>query len=169
MEHQNGSFDRICFMTQFRVKIQKETCEEILSRYSPAPPEEGGILGMRGGVICRYVHDVSRPVTDRAVYVPDTAFLNRCIAGWFDEGIDFCGIAHSHPAGQDTLSSGDLAYIEKLYRANGQLGTLYFPLILGGRDMPVFAACMQNGQLMTGKAAVEIVDGGIYISPVFQV
>ena len=129
----------------------------MLSRYAPAPPERGGALGMRDGTVCAYVHDLSAPVADRAVYVPDTAFLNARIEAWTEEGVSFCGLVHSHPAGQTGLSSGDLTYIERLFAENGGLGRLYFPLVTDGRDVTVWAVAAENGRLSIRRERLTVV------------
>lgn len=138
--------------------IKRNTFELIISQYYPVPPEQGGILGMKDGVICEYIHDNSIPEMDKAIYVPDTAFLNGCIERWSKDGIDFCGIIHSHPKGQKELSSGDLEYIEKLYRNNPHLKTMYFPLMAGDHGMVVYVTDMVDGRIMVRKSVVQIIE-----------
>lgn len=139
------------------MRIRKDTCQQILSAYSTVPPEQGGILGMKNGVICEYIHDNSGLETNRAVYVPNIAFLNECIAKWADEGVEFCGMVHSHPSEQKELSSGDYEYIEKIYQLNPQLGISFFPLIVGVHEMIVYCANMAGGQIVIRKDIAEIV------------
>jgi proteasome lid subunit RPN8/RPN11 len=138
--------------------IRRKTFDIIISQYAPAPPEQGGILGMKNGVICEYIHDNTSLETDKAVYVPNTEFLNDCIAKWADEGVEFCGIVHSHPTSQNDLSSGDHEYIKKLYQLNPHLGVLHFPVIVGDDNMTWYVSCLTNNQLCIRKTIVEIVD-----------
>lgn len=140
------------------MRIRKDTCQQILSAYSSVPPEQGGILGMKNGVICEYIHDNSGLETNRAVYVPNIAFLNECIAKWADEGVEFCGMVHSHPSEQKELSSGDYEYIVKIYQFNPQLGILYFPIIVGDHDMMVYIANMVEEKVVIRKDITEIVE-----------
>lgn len=140
------------------VKIKQEVYENIFAYYFPAPPEQGGILGMKDGIVCEYIHDNSKQGTECAVYIPNTEFLNLHIQNWANKDIDFCGIVHSHPNEQNTLSSSDLEYIKQLFQMNPWLEQLYFPLVVEDYDMIVYVADMQDGQLLIHKAVVEIVD-----------
>ncbi len=126
--------------------------------FSPAPPEQGGILGMKNGVISAFVLDNSEQKTESAEYSPNTQFLNRQIEKWADEGIEFCGILHSHPSGQTTLSGSDMEYIKELYHVNLWLEKTYFPLIIDGYDMIVYAVEKSNGKIEVKRTQPEIID-----------
>lgn len=126
--------------------------------FSPVPPEQGGILGMKNGVISAFVLDNSEQKTESAEYSPNTQFLNRQIEKWADEGIEFCGILHSHPSGQTTLSGSDMEYIKELYHVNPWLEKTYFPLIIDGCDMIVYAVEKSNGQIEVKRIYPEIID-----------
>lgn len=138
--------------------ITRRIKENILLEFSPAPPEQGGILGIKNGVICDLVIDNSCQPTGRAIYSPDIQFLNRQIEKWADEGIEFCGIIHSHPSWQTTLSAADMEYIEEIYLNNPGLGITYFPLIIDGWDMIVYSVEKKNGQIYTKKIQPKIID-----------
>lgn len=140
------------------MKIKRTTYEYIISKFDTVPPEQGGILGMKDGVVCEYIHDNSKTDTDRAVYEPNVSFLNDCISKWFDEGCDFCGIVHSHPRGQDTLSSSDIEYINLLFQMNPWIENMLFPIIVGDYGMTVYVAGMKAGELSICKTSVEFVD-----------
>lgn len=126
--------------------------------FSPAPPEQGGILGMKNGVISAFVLDNSEQKTESAEYSPNTQFLNRQIEKWADEGIEFCGILHSYPSGQTTLSGSDMEYIKELYHVNLWLEKTYFPLIIDGCDMIVYAVEKSNGKIEVKRTQPEIID-----------
>lgn len=140
------------------VKVKRAVCESIFFNVPPAPPESGGILGIKNGVICAFVPDNSKQESERATYSPNIQFLNKCIEKWTDEGIEFCGIIHSHPSKQTTLSATDMEYIEEMYLNNPSLGITYFPLFIDGRDMIVYSVKKRNGQICTRRIQPKIVD-----------
>ena len=111
--------------------ITQNVYKKILTAYPVPPPEQGGILGIKDGIVCEYFHDGSRGNTHRAVYEPDTELLNRVIGNWADNGICFAGIVHSHIAGQETLSADDSEYINVIFNAMPEdITELYFPIII---------------------------------------
>lgn len=140
------------------MKILKALYDDIVMKYGPVPPEQGGIIGIKDSVICGYVHDNLPQSLNQAIYSPSIDFLNDCIEKWAEKGIDFCGIVHSHAAGQNTLSSGDMEYIKALYEANPQLKKTFFPLILKDCDMIVYAAERNGGIITVLTDSLEKVD-----------
>ena len=51
------------------MKIRKNTYLKILNSYSTlVPPEEGGILGSKDGVICEYEHDCLEQTSNVALF-----------------------------------------------------------------------------------------------------
>lgn len=138
--------------------ITRQIKETVSLMFSPAPPEQGGILGMKNGVISAFVLDNSEQKTESAEYSPNTQFLNRQIEKWADEGIEFCGILHSHPSGQTTLSGSDMEYIKELYHVNPWLEKTYFPLIIDGCDMIIYAVEKSNGKIEVKRTQPEIID-----------
>lgn len=113
---------------------------------------------MKNGVISAFVLDNSEQKTESAEYSPNTQFLNRQIEKWADEGIEFCGILHSHPSGQTTLSGSDMEYIKELYHVNPWLEKTYFPLIIDGCDMIIYAVEKSNGKIEVKRTQPEIID-----------
>jgi len=140
------------------VKIKESVYESIVLHLPPAPPEHGGILGMKDGVISAFVLDNSEQGTESAEYSPNTQFLNRQIEKWVDEGTEFCGILHSHPSGQTTLSGSDMKYIEELYRVNSSLKKTYFPLVIDGCNIVFYSVERINGHIQTNRIQPEIID-----------
>lgn len=138
--------------------ITRQIKETVSLMFSPAPPEQGGILGMKNGVISAFVLDNSEQKTESAEYSPNTQFLNRQIEKWADEGFEFCGILHSHPSGQTILSGSDMEYIKELYHVNLWLEKTYFPLIIDGYDMIVYAVEKSNGKIEVKRTQPEIID-----------
>lgn len=113
---------------------------------------------MKNGLVSNYIHDNARPILNRAIYAPNTEFLNKCIEEWADKDIEFCGIVHSHLNGQNTLSSGDMEYIKALYEVNPQLKNFYFPLVLNGQEFKIYSV-ERNGEGITVKTdLLEIIE-----------
>lgn len=100
------------------------------------PPEQGGIIGMKSGVICEYAHDIKLAGVYEVSYVPDTRSLNKIIEEWYKNGIDFAGIIHSHPDGKESLSIGDMNYAKLLFDCNSELDFAYFPIVCRNRIIP---------------------------------
>lgn len=111
--------------------ILKNLYDEISSKYVIPPPEQGGILGIKNGIVCEYYHDASSNITNCAVYEPDVEVLNKKIEEWGDGDINFGGIVHSHLIGQAELSLDDKEYIKLLFNSlPDQINSLYFPIII---------------------------------------
>lgn len=116
--------------------IDQHTYNTLCNTFAPVPPEAGGILGSRNGCICAFVYDPGTPDISRNCYTPDVDFLNSVIEQWQEEGITFCGIVHSHPAGHRKLSNVDLAYIQTIMNCMpAQIRELYFPVIIPGEGI----------------------------------
>lgn len=88
-------------------------------------------MGAVGGVVCRYCHDRH---TAQDCYVPDAEKLNRVIEQWAKEGVEFAGIAHSHPNGCYFLSPADFSYSQKIKNSAPELTTLIFSVLTKADD-----------------------------------
>ena len=128
--------------------INQHTYDILCSAFSPVPPEAGGILGSSNGCVCAFVYDPGTPDLTRNCYTPDVKFLNQIIAQWQAQGIQFCGIVHSHPPGQINLSEADLIYIQAIMDCMPeQIQELYFPIIIPGEG--VFSYLSKRGYTIT--------------------
>ena len=123
----------------------------------PVPPETGVILGERRGVICEYHRDSGAAESRFAQYTPNIEMINKQIWNWDISGITFCGIAHTHPYGQVTLSSGDVEYISKIMVSLPPIiKSLYFPIIQPSVSLYSYIA-VRNGTIVEVKAdSIEI-------------
>ena len=142
------------------VFLQK-TFLEFLNGFPVVPPEAGAILGSQhNDIVSAFEFDLGFPQYGRAQYIPNTEFLNAVISEWASTGIRFCGIAHSHPSGQDTLSSGDIEYIEHIMRAMPEsIKQLYFPLVFPGENMVSFVATIvKDGTVKIEPDHIIIID-----------
>ena len=78
--------------------------------------ETGGILGasIDATNTVTAFHFDSTGRTEHSTYTPDVGNLNRVIAEWAEEGIEFVGFVHSHPKEDCKLSKPDIEYADKI-------------------------------------------------------
>lgn len=141
------------------MKISQKIYEQLL-RLPKVPPETGGILGSKHGVIDKMIPDSSRLSFSNGIYVPNVAFLNHCIEKWMQEKITFQGIFHTHALNWPELSTDDKAYIMEIMRVMPTTVTkLYFPLVFPSDFITAYLAVKENGQILIKKDVLEIVGG----------
>lgn len=121
------------------------------------PPETGGILGGKHGVVTHIAIDMGLGDYDR--YTPDTSHLNSIIAKWAEQGISLLGIYHTHFDGGIQLSNGDIRYISEIMDRTDNGIALYFPIVLPGKSIIAYRA-EKNGELSIISDKVEIIKGG---------
>lgn len=128
--------------------IEMEIYQKILSAFPSVPPEGGCILGALDDAVCSFEYDNGFPRLDMAVYMPNIEILNQVIQQWASKGIQFYGLAHSHPYGQQSLSSSDIAYIHTIMQAMpASIEKLYFPLVFPGKEIISFVAIRQQDKI----------------------
>lgn len=127
--------------------IKSSVYQQIVFQCPSAPPESGGILGKRNGVVCAFHFDVGLSSAGGTAYAPNVNVLNHKILEWQDSGIEFCGIAHSHAVGK-RLSSGDIAYIQDIMEEYHEGTVLYFPIIIPKVELLSFRAEVRHGKLI---------------------
>lgn len=95
-------------------------------------PETGGILGVNINdrkAVTAFHYD-STGKTEGNTYTPDIETLNKVIAEWAENGIEFIGFVHSHPKGGRKLSVPDIEYaneIKKVCNMPQILMVIYLP------------------------------------------
>lgn len=125
--------------------ITRDVFNKIMRSYPRVPPEMGGILGRKNGIICNYFHDKGVCDGKSAVYEPTIDLLNNQIALWSEIGISFAGIIHSHLDHETNLSAADIKYIEKIISSLPQdYIQLYFPIIFPGRKRMISYLAERN-------------------------
>jgi len=95
-------------------------------------PESGGLLlgPIGSSEITDFFFDAGGTCTN-ATYTPDHVTLQRLMREvWIPNGLDMKGFAHSHPAGFDRLSAGDIDYVGRLLRKNADMEVFSAPIIL---------------------------------------
>lgn len=141
--------------------IAHEIYKRIVEEVPDHPPEIGGILGARNGVICYVVFDcgTQRENMGKCYYTPNVEYLNKCIADWEVRGIDFYGVFHTHFFSVSTLSEGDRQYIEKIMRAMPDVKKkLYFPVVvLPERKMVAYMCRRNKGKIKITETRIHLV------------
>lgn len=134
---------------------------ESILKCPAVPPETGGILGCRDGIISEFFFDSGMPVYDRASYIPDCEKLNGVILEWEKQGVQFCGIVHSHKNGQATLSQNDKNYIAAIMAAMPEtVQRLYFPVVLPGVALYSYQAIRRSGNAIDiHEDSIQILEG----------
>ena len=139
------------------MKIQKVIYDEIL-KYTPVvPPETGGIIGQQNGIICFADFDSGIVQSDCAVYIPNAEKLNSVIEKWNSSGIEFVGMFHSHPIGQETLSMDDIEYIHSVFdNMPDSVTELYLPIVIPKSHIIAYKAIRKNHGICIEKDSVII-------------
>ena len=142
------------------MRIYESVLNTIIASTPLVPPESGGILGGRNNLISCYVMDNRDDVDAGAIYVPDTAVLNRAIREWKQEEIELYGLYHTHFANGLTLSSGDKVYIAKIMdNLPKRIQYLYFPIVLPRERMIAYCAGFEGGKIRITSEEIEIIKG----------
>lgn len=137
--------------------ILSEIYEKMVQSCS-VPPETGGIIGEKNGIVCSCFFDNCLPQNSRAVYIPNVGLLNKVINEWSKSNIQFCGIFHSHPVNQPNLSADDLKYINIIFdRMPGFVNYLFFPIVIPKVKLIVFKAMRQKNKLNIYKDKITII------------
>lgn len=120
-------------------------CEHVyiqMKKYIPdVPPEMGGLIGGRNGVITTVAFD--RGISgSMCSYMPDVYRMNRMIKRWELKNIEFLGIFHTHFWGIRTLSKSDKEYMVQILNAMPEnITQLYFPVfVLPERNLTPYVA-----------------------------
>lgn len=120
--------------------------------------ERGGMLGWKDGGLRYFCPDVQSN-TDCNTYAPSVEFMNQKCREWAEEGIEFCGIIHSHIAADCRLSEGDRNYILQILQALGG-NRLFFPVAAvmeEGIIISFYSAWLQTGELAVAEEQLMFV------------
>lgn len=117
-----------------QVRMTGEVLRQILcSPIGTQMPEHGGAFGkdIRTGCITRFYYDRTATETG-GTYSPDTKAVSAAMRRWEQEGVEFCGMIHSHPAGFPQPSAYDLRYAADIIRAMPNTlteGIMHMPIV----------------------------------------
>ncbi|MCR5259004.1 MAG: hypothetical protein K6E40_12720 [Desulfovibrio sp.] len=130
------------------MKMLRQLHDQILQEASPLPPETGGILGGRNGIVSVRLADPGLPSCRSCNWTPDTVRLNSALAEWREEGIWFMGMYHVHFGNSCTLSKDDEDYIRRIMEAMpASIEILHFPVVsMPDRAMAVWSARNTDGK-----------------------
>ena len=140
------------------MKIYQNILENILEKMPVVPPEKGGIIGGKNGVVTVWEYDEGYAGSG-CVYYPNVEHLNEVIASWIENGLDFMGIYHVHFGNARTLSKGDISYIERILSTMPDTVTqLSFPIIVQpDKEMVSYVAQIDfRGEVLIKKEEIEI-------------
>lgn len=104
----------------------------IMSTIGARMPETGGILlgPTASDDITHFYFDRTADCSG-ATYTPDHLTLRRKMKEeWLPADLDFKGFCHSHPAGFDRLSGGDMVYIRRLLERNPEMRVFAAPIVI---------------------------------------
>ena len=140
------------------MKITSNILLEICEELCVVPPEKGGIIGSKGGVVCTYSLDDGEVQTGSYAYAPNVEKLNGMIVQWAEKGIRFAGLFHSHPYPQTELSVADMEYITKIMGAMpDSISELHFPVVVPGLGMTGHLAKRRGGEVIIVQENIMIV------------
>lgn len=139
------------------MKIQRNILDVIFQNIGMLPPEIGGVLGAENDIV-KYVEIDNGLRGKLCSYTPDVDYLNYIIEIWWNKGIDFKGIFHSHYFGVRTLSQGDKNYIQKImYNMPSDIRYLYFPIaVMPDKELVVYKACKCRNGVIIETQKLEI-------------
>lgn len=131
------------------IKILKIVYKQIVENTPLVPPETGGILGINyENIITEYYQDFGTKDSKNYCYIPNVDNLNSIINLWYEKGIQFVGIYHSHSDCDTTLSYKDIKYITDILMSLKDItDILYFPLVFPTQKMIFFKATIHNMQV----------------------
>ncbi len=150
------------------LRMSKNVLGQIRAFIGQHRAERGGMLG-RGpdGYICSFEADKNGRCS-AAAYDPDIGSLNRVIKEWKVSGIEFCGFAHSHPAGVRRPSGYDEWYAGQILRCFKKLELLWLPIVMTTVDSGAFQVLTyaavpsptDRSRCNIVKGRLRVVDGG---------
>lgn len=114
------------------VRIAHNVCKDIMLTIGSQLAERGGILLGPVGTndVTEFFFDNGGSCTG-STYSPDYMTLRQKMKKeWLPAGIDMKGFVHSHPGSFDRLSTGDLAYINRLLDKNDDMTMFIAPIVI---------------------------------------
>lgn len=117
-----------------KLKISKSVHQQILEAFN-LKQEDGGILGIKDGVISSFCFDQGN---DHDAYTINVIKFSEQLEKWEKEGIAFAGFIHSHVVGEiGEPSIRDFTYVKKFMSKNDWLEELLFPIVYQKDDQKV--------------------------------
>lgn len=145
-------------MLDIYMRIKSKLYNLILDAMPDTPPEIGGIIGGKNGIItaCQLDNGIA---SGGCSYRPDVNKLNMVIEKWEAEGIKFYGLLHTHFFDVKTLSEGDIHYIKIIMEAMPDIvKELYFPIVVMPSKQMVLYKAVKGEKIIINKENVEFED-----------
>lgn len=114
------------------VTMNRHSFDSMMFAICSRPVERGGLLlgKAESNDVTDFFFDAGADTTS-ASYSPDYKTISKKLKEeWIPNGIDYKGIAHSHPGKLDGLTPQDLAYIKRLLVINPQMDMFIAPIII---------------------------------------
>lgn len=136
--------------------IKREAYEQMI-HCPKVPPEVGGIMGGRDGIIDKIVIDEGELPNTGIKYIPNVQLMNQYIQKWYMEKINFFGMFHTHLPQWEILSHADKKYIKKIMNyMPSEIECLYFPLVFPDYMIKSFKAVRRNGKTYVVNDNIKI-------------
>lgn len=116
---------------QLCLQIAEAVVRQLHAHLDHRVVEQGGILGMTGGVVTHYHHD-NEAVCDRNLFQP-SGQLEEVLTRWHQAEIAFVGLIHSHPEDRPALSRSDRQYAQLLLQNNPWLQQVVMGVMAGSK------------------------------------
>lgn len=138
------------------IKVTKKVYDEMIN-CPEIPPETGGILGSSDGkIIDCVIKDKGRSRNNKAIYIPNTEFFNKCLSEWEEKGIKFRGIFHTHLKVWPQLSNDDITYIRRIVNSMpSEKENYFFPIVFPGEKIKSYIAGKKKGCFFIVEDNVE--------------
>lgn len=144
--------------------FSQDALDNILAAIATKKAEQGGALGMNAqtGRVDHFFFD-ERAHRTSVEYSPNAEKVTEVINAWQENGVDFCGMIHSHPGNFCQPSEGDVRYARRILDAMPQTlkGRFLMPILTMNRaqraaHMELFVVCQEKGGVQLVRAAMTV-------------
>lgn len=137
------------------MKISSKTYDLLLNT-AIVPPETGGIIGGKNFLIDNIIFDSKN--SSVCNYIPNIVFINSIIKNWYDCGIEFYGIFHTHAPQWSTLSKEDILYINRIMKNMPEsINSLLFPLVFPKEKIKWYKAEIISENVYVTEIDIEVI------------
>ena len=141
------------------MEISREIYNMIVTQCPDAPPETGGVIGGKNGVITVFEFDIFDGNGFSNSYRPNVKFLNKVIQKWITDGISFMGVFHSHEPSNVELSMPDRGYIIRIMEEMPtEINELYFPIVFPKESMQGYIALRKKDAIEIEYDMITLID-----------
>ena len=140
------------------LKIDAFLYGEIIKFTNNYSREVGGFIGIKNNVIIKCWFDDEIAKIPSFSYKPNELKLNHFWDICELEEIEYLGIFHSHLNKSATLSNGDINFIKNFMNINVCVSTVFFPVIIPGKEMRVYCAKRDAMEITICEVKVQIIN-----------